>query len=121
MRSHHHITTCRTALALCALALASSLIACASTTPIGELLAEPGRYDGRTVQVEGRVTRSAGVLGIGAYEIDDGTGSIVVIARGQGVPAEGANTHASGTFQSVFSWMGRTIAAIVQSDRTRSD
>lgn len=94
-----------------------SLAGCASTTPIGKLLAEPGHYDGRTVRVQGTVTRGAGVLGIGAYEMEDGTGSIVVIAQGQGIPAQGSRTRVRGTFQSVFSFMGRTIAAIVQSEK----
>jgi hypothetical protein len=87
---------------------------CARTVRIGSLLDEPARYDGRTVRVEGTVTRSAGLLGVGAYEVDDGTGRITVIARGQGVPREGAMTRAKGTFQSVFNWAGTTIAAIVQ-------
>jgi hypothetical protein len=39
-----------------------------------------------------------------------------VIARGQGVPADGANTRVKGTFQSLFSIGGRTIAAILQGD-----
>jgi hypothetical protein len=94
-----------------------TLAGCASTTPIGRLLAEPGRYDGRSVRVEGTVTRSAGILGVGAYEVDDGTGTIVVVARGQGVPAEGARTRVRGTFESVFSFMGRTIAAILQTEQ----
>jgi len=89
---------------------------CASTTRIGTLLAEPQRYDGKTVQVRGNVTRGAGFLGIGAYEVDDGSGRIVVIARGQGVPADGATTRVKGTFQSVFSLAGRTIAAILEGD-----
>jgi hypothetical protein len=89
---------------------------CASTTRIGKLLAEPQHYDGKSVQVSGHVTRGSGFLGIGAYEIDDGTGRIVVIARGQGVPADGANTRVKGTFQSLFSIGGRTIAAILQGD-----
>ena len=101
---------CRHAFLLGALLLAG----CASTVDIGRLLDEPQRYDGRTVQVEGTVTRSAGVLGTGAYEVEDGTGSIVVIAQGQGVPREGATTKVKGTFQSVFSLLGRTVAAIVQ-------
>jgi hypothetical protein len=92
---------------------------CASTTDIGRLLERPGEYDGRTVRVEGTVTRGGGLLGVGAYELEDGTGSIVVIARGQGVPARGARTKVKGRFESVFSWAGATIAAIIQSDETR--
>jgi hypothetical protein len=81
---------------------------------IGDLLDQPQEYDGKTVQVEGTVTQSAGVLGTGAYQIDDGTGKIYVIARGQGVPREGAKTKAKGRFESLFSFLGRSMAAIVQ-------
>lgn len=88
--------------------------ACARTIHIRDLLDRPQDYDGKTVQVQGTVTQSAGVLGTGAFEIDDGTGKIFVIARGQGVPRQGATTKAKGRFESVFSLLGRTIAAIVQ-------
>lgn len=101
-----------------ALALGLGLGACTSTVPIRDLLDQPQRYDGRTVQVEGTVTRSAGLLGTGAYQLDDGTGSIYVIAQGEGVPREGAKTKAKGRFESVFNLAGRTIAAIVQGGGT---
>jgi hypothetical protein len=90
------------------------LSACSRTIRIRDLLDRPQEYDGKTVQVEGTVTQSAGVLGTGAFEIDDGTGKIYVIARGQGIPREGAKTKAQGRFESVFSLLGRTMAAIVQ-------
>lgn len=90
------------------------LSACSRTMRIGDLLDRPQEYDGKTVQVEGTVTQSAGVLGTGAYQIDDGTGKIYVIARGQGVPREGAKTRAKGRFESLFNFLGRTMAAIVQ-------
>ena len=35
--------------------------------------------------------------------------------KGQGVPREGAKAKAEGRFESVFSFLGRTMAAIVQS------
>jgi hypothetical protein len=91
------------------------LNACSRTIRIRDLLDRPQEYNGKTVQIEGTVTQSAGVLGTGAFEIDDGTGKIYVIARGQGVPREGAKTTAQGRFESVFSFLGRTMAAIVQS------
>ena len=95
-------------------AVAVALGACAPTVRVRDLLDRPQDCDGRTVKVEGTVTRSAGVFGTGAYEIDDGSGTIFVIAQGQGVPREGARTKAKGRFESVFSLAGRTIAAIVQ-------
>ena len=90
---------------------------CAGTVRIEKLLSSHGEYDGRTVQVEGTVTRSAGLLGVGAFELDDGSGTIVVIAQGQGVPARGSRTKVKGTFESLFSLAGSTIAAIVQPRR----
>ena len=103
---------------LAGLALVALLLqGCASVTPIGDLLAEPQRYSGKEVTVRGDVTRGIGVLGIGAYEIEDDTGSIVVIAQGQGVPAQGSRSKVRGRFESVFSLAGRTVAAIVQSQK----
>lgn len=90
---------------------------CASVTSIGDLLAEPQRYDGRDVTVEGEVTRAAGVLGTGGFEIDDGTGSIFVISQGAGIPAEGVTTKVRGRFESLFNLGGRSIAALVQEPR----
>ncbi|MCC6242755.1 MAG: hypothetical protein IT353_07925 [Gemmatimonadaceae bacterium] len=91
------------------------LSACARATHIRDLLDRPQEYDGKTVRVKGTVTQSVGVLGAGAYEIDDGTGKIYVVAKGQGVPRQGAKTKAEGRFESVFSILGRTMAAIVLS------
>ena len=93
----------------------AGLTGCSRTIRIRDLLDRPQEYDGKTVQVEGTVTQSAGVLGTGAFEIDDGTGRIYVIARGQGIPREGAKTKAKGRFESLFSFLGRSMAAIVQS------
>ena len=101
-----------------AVALATMLGGCASTVRIGDLLAEPQRYDGQTVEIEGRVTRGAGILGVGGYEVDDGTGQIVVIAQGSGVPSQGSNTKVKGRFEPVFSLLGRTVAAIMQDERS---
>ncbi len=110
-------TSLRRAPLMLALAALTFSAGCASTVRIERLLGEPHRYDGRTVQVEGRVTRSAGILGMGAFEVDDGTGKIFVIAQGQGVPAEGTQTRVKGRFESVFN-LGRTaVAAIVQERR----
>ena len=94
---------------------AVALTGCSRTIRIRDLLDRPQEYNGKTVKVEGTVTQSAGVLGTGAFEIDDGSGKISVIARGQGVPREGAKAKAEGRFESVFSFLGRTMAAIVQS------
>src|SRR5258705_2701947 len=53
-------------------------------TSIKALLDDPGRFDKQTVRIAGDVTRSLGVLGYGAYEMDDGTGSIPVVTKENG-------------------------------------
>lgn len=97
-----------------AFVLAVALSGCASTVRISDLMAAPQRYDGQTVRVEGTVTRSAGILGMGGYELDDGTGQIFIVAQSGGVPSEGARTRVTGRFQSIFSLAGRSVAAIMQ-------
>lgn len=95
--------------------IALGLSACAHTVPIRDLLDRPQEFNGKTVQIEGTVTQSAGLLGTGAYEIDDGTGKIYVVAQGGGVPRAGSKTKAKGRFEALFTFLGRTAAAIVQS------
>jgi hypothetical protein len=63
-----------------AVLLAVSLNACSLFTPsasVNRIVAEPQRYADDDVWVNGRVTQSASVLGRGAYQIDDGTGTHV--------------------------------------------
>ncbi len=90
-----------------------SLSACSRAIHIKDLLDRPQEYNGKTVKVKGTVTNSVGVLGTGAFEVDDGTGKIYIVSKGQGVPRSGAKTTAQGRFESVFSILGRTAAAIV--------
>lgn len=91
--------------------------ACRGTVPIGDLLADPGRYDGETVRVEGRVDETIGALGYGAYRIDDGTGTLNVVSRRGGAPAEGARVGIEGVFQSVFTFGDRTEAVLEERSR----
>lgn len=99
------------------LLLVGSVIGCRGTVPIGDLLAEPGRYDGETVRVEGRVHETIGALGYGAFRIRDDTGTLSVVSRSGGAPAEGAYVGVEGTFRSVFTFGGRTEAVLEESDR----
>lgn len=87
------------------------------TVPIGELLADPGRYDGETVRVEGRVHETIGALGYGAYRVDDGTGRLSVVNRSGGAPTEGARVGIEGIFRSVFTFGGRSEAVLEEKDR----
>ncbi len=68
---------------------------------IKHLLADPHRYANHEVGVVGKVVRSYSVLGHGAYEVDDGTGTLWVVAK-SGVPREGARVGVKGTIRVGF-------------------
>lgn len=87
-----------------------------TTTPIKTLLDDPGRYDGQTVAIEGDVTRSYGVLGYGAYQVNDGTGTLSVVTKEGGAPRTGVRVGVKGTFRSAFT-LGSETAAVLMEDR----
>ena len=107
------------------LAAAASLVAllagCKSSTlpvtSIKALLDDPGRFDKQTVRVAGEVTRSLGILGYGAYEVDDGTGKIPVVTQDNGAPRTGARVGIEGEFRSAYTLGSTTAAAIVEKGR----
>jgi hypothetical protein len=68
---------------------------------IKHILADPHRYTNVEVAVAGKVNRSFSVLGHGAYEVDDGTGTLWVVSN-SGVPREGASVTVKGTIRDVF-------------------
>jgi hypothetical protein len=103
------------------------VIACAAApvalakTSINKINGDPGRYSNKKVTIEGTVTDSYGVLGEGAYEIDDGTGRIWVIAE-RAVPARGSRVEAKGHVITGFVYHGRNLAAALrETDRKAKD
>jgi hypothetical protein len=94
------------------------LAACRGTVPIGDLLDDPGRYDGERVRVEGRVTGfSFGALGRGAFQVDDGTGRLPVVSERGATPREGARVGIEGIFRSVFTFGDHSGAVLMERDR----
>jgi len=104
-----------------AVLLACALAGCKDSglplTPIKTLLDDPSRFDKQTVRIAGDVTRSLGILGYGAYEVDDGTGKIPVVTQENGAPRTGARVGVEGEFRSAFTMGTTTAAAIVEKGR----
>lgn len=101
--------------------LAAAVIAlagCAGVTPIGELLDNSSRYDGKTVRVKGEVREGAGGLGIGAYQLQDNTGKITVVSDQGSAPRRGAKVEVKGKFESLFSLGSTGIAVIREESRS---
>ncbi len=99
-------------LALAAVGLLAALGCQGTVTPIKTLLDDPTRFDGKVVRVAGDVGMSAGVLGYGAYQVNDGTGTISVVSQGGGAPREGARVGVEGTFKAVYT-LGTSSAAVI--------
>jgi hypothetical protein len=93
----------KTASVTASVGLALALVAC--RTSINQILAEPGRFANEEVTVGGRVVRSASVLGRGAYQIDDGTGALWVVAK-RGAPRQGARVAVKGRVRDVVNLGG---------------
>lgn len=87
------------------------------TIPIGDLRANSAGYDGQTVQVKGTVKSAAGALGYGVYQLDDGTGTIMVVTETGGAPAQGAMVGVQGVFHSAFTIGTDVVAVIVEKER----
>lgn len=89
------------------------LTACPSQETISKINADPGRYRNKEVGIVGNVTDSYGVLGNGAYEIDDGTGRIWVVTT-RGVPSRGSRVGAKGKIHTGLAFGGRSYGTVLQ-------
>jgi hypothetical protein len=102
------------------LVLCSTLLltACPRRDTVGQLLADPSRYQHQDVTLTGTVTESFGALGTGAYALDDGTGTIWVIAR-RAVPSRGTRVGVTGRLRTGVTLGERSFGTvIVESDRS---
>ena len=104
-----------------AVLIAATLLftACPSQTNIAKINRNPDRYRGKEVGIAGRVTDSYGALGVGAYEIDDGTGRMWVATR-RGVPSRGAHVGAKGYVHNGFNFAGRSFGTVIEETDRRS-
>ena len=90
----HHIFRIISALALVAMVAGCSL---SRRTSVADLKYNPGRYQDRTVSVEGVVTTSWSVplVPYRFYKVDDGTGEVTVISQRGAAPSRRVRMCAS--------------------------
>jgi hypothetical protein len=107
------VMTMRTAHLVVALALGATAAGCATFggANIGELRSNPARFHDRTVAVEGVVTTSWGVplVPFRLYKVDDGTGELTVLSRGDRSPTRGARVRVRGRVDDVGVFNGQSI------------
>jgi hypothetical protein len=102
---------------IAALALLSGCKGGIEVTSIKTLLDDPSRFDKQTVRIAGEVTKSLGVLGYGAYQVDDGTGGIAVVTQEGGAPRQGARVGVEGEFRAGYTLGTETAAVILEKQR----
>jgi len=97
--------------------------ACPDRTKIGEIEANPSRYQNKEVVIAGTVKDSYGInipgtpMRGGAYKIDDGTGSIWIVTE-SGVPTKGAQVGVKGIIGSGVNYHGKNYGlGVYEKDR----
>lgn len=96
--------------------LASALVAFSSacamrSAHISDLQQHPGRYNDRTVTVDGIVTDSWGIplVPFKFYRVDDGTGQIAVLSDSSRAPGKGERVRVKGRVGNVAVLGGRSL------------
>jgi hypothetical protein len=102
----------RLACLIAPLAVAAMLSGCALHSPsIADLKYNPGRYQNKTVSINGVVTSSWGVplVPFKLYKVDDGTGEVTVIAQNGQTPTKGAHVKVKGRVNDVATFGGQAV------------
>jgi hypothetical protein len=90
------------------------MVAC-ERQKISDILADPGRFNGKEIAVAGKVTSlSVGAVGAGFYQIDDGTGKLIVISETRGAPAQGTTVGVKGRIIPTLTFLGKSYATVLR-------
>lgn len=98
--------------------LAIFVIGCESAK-IADIKRDPAHFSGKEVTIVGRVTNAVGAMSEGAFEVEDGTDHIWVIAEGFGVPSQGSRVAVTGRVQSGVSFFGKSFGTVLRQTRRR--
>lgn len=83
---------------------------------VAELKYNPGRYQDKTVAIDGVVTSSWGVplVPFRLYKVNDGTGEVTVVAQNGRVPTKGAHVRVKGRVNDVATFGGQALGLHIQ-------
>ncbi len=87
---------------------------CASTVRISDIRNSPNQYHNKKVTLSGTVdeTITLPILGVGVYQLNDGTGTIWVKPK-ETIPAKGDQVMVSGTIKVGITISGRSFGLIL--------
>jgi hypothetical protein len=94
-----------------AVGFAMIVAGCASGASVAQVKTNPGRYVDKNVTVRGTVTSSWGIplVPFKMYQVDDGTGEILVVSQHERVPSKGARVKVTGKVGEFAVFGGRSI------------
>ena len=101
------------------LVLVATISGCALATrrpTVAELKYNPGRYQDKTVAIDGVVTSSWGVplVPFKLYKVDDGTGEVTVVAQNGRTPTKGAHVRVKGRVNDFATFGGQSLGLHIQ-------
>ena len=101
------------------LVLVAMISGCALATrrpTVAELKYNPGRYQDKTVAIDGVVTSSWGVplVPFKLYKVDDGTGEVTVVAQNGRTPTKGAHVRVKGRVNDFATFGGQSLGLHIQ-------
>ena len=100
--------------AFAALALSVVVSSCAGTLrrpDIADVQRNAGHYADRTVTLDGTVTSSWGtkLVPFKIYKVDDGTGEMTVLSRGNRTPVRGSHVRVKGVVRDIAVFSGMPL------------
>jgi len=83
---------------------------------VADLQNRPDKYENKTVSVNGVVTSSFGVplVPFQLYKVDDGSGEITVVSRGNRAPRKGARVEVRGKVNEIGTFGGQSVGLHIQ-------
>lgn len=84
---------------------------CAGPVAIGKIVAEPSKYDGKTVTVEGEVSGTQSLLLVKFYSLHDETGKITIVTE-EAMPKDGATKRVKGKVIEALSIADKSLLVI---------
>lgn len=83
---------------------------------VADIRNDPGQFEGRQVEVTGRVTSawSLPLVPYGLYKIDDGTAEITVLSQQRGTPSKGALVKVRGRVRDVASFGSSSVGLHIE-------
>ena len=85
-------------------------------TSVADLKYNPGRYQDKTISIDGVVTSSWGLplVPFRFYKVDDGTGEVTIVSQGGRTPSRGAHVRVKGRVEELATFGGQSLGLHLQ-------